>query len=73
MAAISSRYARAFVEVVFEQKLDPAKTAEQLHAVEQVLAENPQLRHIWDNPAVPAAPPPPVSRPPGTSLPTAKP
>jgi len=54
MAAISSRYARAFVEVVFEQKLDPAKTAEQLHAVEQVLAENPQLRHLWDNPAVPA-------------------
>lgn len=54
MAAISSRYARAFVEVVFEQKLDAAKTAEQLHAIEQVLAENPQLRHIWENPAVPA-------------------
>ena len=54
MAAISSRYARALVEVIFEQKLDAAKTAVELHSLEQVLAENPQLRHLWDNPAVPA-------------------
>lgn len=54
MAAVGSRYARAFAEVVFENKLDAAKAAEELRSIETLLEENPQLRGLWENPAVPA-------------------
>jgi F-type H+-transporting ATPase subunit delta len=54
MAVVGSLYARAFAEVVFEKKLDAAQTAEELRSMEKLLQENPQLRGLWENPAVPA-------------------
>jgi F-type H+-transporting ATPase subunit delta len=53
MAAVTARYARAFADVVFEQKLDPQKIEGEVRAIEAAIDESPALRHTWDNPAVP--------------------
>jgi F-type H+-transporting ATPase subunit delta len=55
MAAVTSRYARALVDVVVERKLDAAKTMEQLEALAAAMAGSPELRNVWENPSVPAA------------------
>jgi len=53
MAAVTARYARAFADVVFEQKLDAQKIEAEVRETESAIAESPALRHTWDNPAVP--------------------
>jgi F-type H+-transporting ATPase subunit delta len=55
MAAVTARYARAFADVVFEQKLDAQKSVSEVRIIEAALAESPSLRHTWDNPAVNSA------------------
>lgn len=54
MASVTSIYARAFADVVFGSKLDAAKTLEQLRLLTALLRENPQLRKVWENPAIAA-------------------
>lgn len=54
MAAVHSRYARAFADVVLEHKLDVRQALEQLLAIAALLKESPQLRNVWENPSVPA-------------------
>ena len=53
MAAVTARYARAFADVVFEQKLDPQKIEGEVREIEAAIDESTALRHTWDNPAVP--------------------
>ena len=55
MAAVASRYARALVDVVVEQKIDPATAVQQLHDMVATVGENEQLRVVWESPAIPAA------------------
>ena len=40
MAIVTSRYARAFTDVVFEQKLDPQQTLQQLQTFVDLMQEN---------------------------------
>src|SRR5713226_6608715 len=54
MSAITNRYARAFAEVIFEQKLDAARIAEELASVSALVASISGLREVWENPSVPA-------------------
>ena len=54
MAAIASRYARALVEVVLEQKLDADVAREQLNALVEAVRESIELRRVWESPAVPS-------------------
>ena len=54
MAAVSSRYARALVEVVLEQKLAADVAREQLNSIAEAVRENVDLRRVWESPAVPA-------------------
>src|SRR5271167_4537862 len=54
MAAVSSRYARALVEVVLEQKLDAKAVREQLNSIAEAVRESVDLRRVWESPAVPA-------------------
>ncbi len=53
MAAVNSRYARAFVDVVFDKKLDPTRTIEELRSLAELVETNPALRNVWENPSVP--------------------
>jgi F-type H+-transporting ATPase subunit delta len=53
MAAITSRYARAFADVVFEMKLDAAQAIVELEQFSELVKSNGELRNVLDNPAVP--------------------
>jgi F-type H+-transporting ATPase subunit delta len=54
MASVTRVYARAFADVVFETRMDAAKTLQELHALSALLHANPDLRRVWENPAIPA-------------------
>jgi F-type H+-transporting ATPase subunit delta len=55
MAAIASRYARALVEVVLEQKIAPDVARQQLNAIVNAVHESADLRRVWESPAISAA------------------
>jgi F-type H+-transporting ATPase subunit delta len=52
--AVSNRYARAFVDVVFDAKLDAQKIVVQLQQFVAMYQSSSDLRQIWSSPAVPA-------------------
>lgn len=54
MASVTSIYARAFADVVIERRLDAAKTLQELQTLSALLAAHSDLRHVWENPAIPA-------------------
>jgi F-type H+-transporting ATPase subunit delta len=54
MASVTSTYARAFADVVFDQKLDPAKTLQEAQSLAQLAASSLELREVWEAPAIPA-------------------
>ena len=54
MAAIASRYARALVDVVLEQGIDRDTSVQQLNTIVEAVRESPELRKVWESPAIPA-------------------
>lgn len=52
MASVASRYARALVEVVLEQKIDADIARLQLHSILDAVKESDDLRRVWESPAV---------------------
>ena len=52
MAAVASRYARALVEVILEQKVDSDIARQQLNAIVEAVEESDELRRVWESPAV---------------------
>src|SRR5919198_2147047 len=54
MASITSVYARAFADVVFDRRLDASKTLVELRSLNTLLHANPDLRRVWENPAIAA-------------------
>ncbi len=54
MAAIASRYARALVDVVLEQKINADIARQQLDSIVNAVHESPELRRVWESPAVSA-------------------
>ena len=54
MAAITSRYARAFADVIFDHKLDANKAIVDLNAIVGVVLGSSDLRKTWDNPSIAA-------------------
>ena len=52
MAAVLARYARAFADVVVEQKLNPDKTTEELSQVADLIQSSNELRNVLQNPSV---------------------
>jgi len=52
MAAIASRYARALVEVILEQKIQPELARQQLRDIVQAVDDSIELRRVWESPAV---------------------
>src|ERR1700687_2250075 len=54
MASVTSTYARAFADVVFDQRLDPAKTVMEAQSLAQLAAGSRQLREVWEAPSIPA-------------------
>jgi F-type H+-transporting ATPase subunit delta len=54
MAAVTSRYARAFADFIMEKRLSPDEALQQLNDFVRLLDGSAELRHVWDNPAIPA-------------------
>ncbi len=54
MSAVTSRYARAFVDVVVGDRLDAGRTLQELQIVAANNQSSPELRKIWESPAIPA-------------------
>lgn len=52
--SVASRYARAFADVVQEQKLDVEGVASELASLLAMLNASPELRKVWENPSIPA-------------------
>jgi F-type H+-transporting ATPase subunit delta len=52
MAAIASRYARALVDVVIADKIDPATAVQQVNDVVTAVGQSDDLRRVWESPAV---------------------
>jgi F-type H+-transporting ATPase subunit delta len=55
MAAVASRYARALVDVVMQQKIDPSVALQQVNSIVATIKESPDLRKVWEAPDIPAA------------------
>jgi F-type H+-transporting ATPase subunit delta len=54
MASVASTYARAFADVVVDQRLDANRATDGLREIARLMAESADLRRVWQNPAVPA-------------------
>jgi F-type H+-transporting ATPase subunit delta len=54
MASVASRYARALVDIVLEQKVDRDYAVQQVNSVVEVIQESADLRKVWESPSVPA-------------------
>ena len=54
MASVTGTYARAFADVVIEQRLDPDKTLQQARLLVQLVASSKELREVFETPSIPA-------------------
>ncbi len=54
MASVASTYARAFADVVLNERLDADRSLAELRTIAALLAESSDLRCVWENPAIPA-------------------
>ena len=54
MSAATSRYARAFVDVVVDGHLDANRVLQELQSIAATAHESLQLRQVWESPAIPA-------------------
>ena len=54
MSVVTSRYARAFADVVVGDKLDVARTLQELQTIVSTYQSSPELRKVWESPAIPA-------------------
>jgi F-type H+-transporting ATPase subunit delta len=52
MAAVASRYAKALVDVVLEQKIDPATALQQVHDMVSTIKQSSELRTVWETPGI---------------------
>lgn len=54
MASVTGTYARAFADVVIEERLDADKTVQQAQQLVQLVAGSKELREVWETPSISA-------------------
>jgi F-type H+-transporting ATPase subunit delta len=54
MSVVTSRYARAFVDVVIDARLDPNRVLQELEGISSIARESEDLRRVWESPAISA-------------------
>jgi F-type H+-transporting ATPase subunit delta len=54
MSALTSRYARAFTDVVMEGGLDAHRILQELEAITAIARDSLELRKVWESPAIAA-------------------
>jgi F-type H+-transporting ATPase subunit delta len=53
MASVTNTYARAFVDVVFDRRLDAGRAARELYSLAQLVASSKPLREVFEAPSIP--------------------
>src|SRR5437868_6734331 len=53
MATVTNTYARAFVDVVIDRKLDAARTLAEVQSIAALVASSKELKEVWETPSVP--------------------
>ena len=54
MASVTSTYARAFADVVFDGRLNAEQLLRETQSVASLVASSKDLREVWESPAIPA-------------------
>jgi len=54
MASVTSTYARAFADVVLDQRLDADRTLREAQSLAGLVASSKELREVWETPSIPA-------------------
>lgn len=54
MASVTSIYARAFADVVFDRRLDAGKVLQEAQSLVALFAGSTDLREVWEAPSIPA-------------------
>src|SRR5438067_12611570 len=54
MASVTSTYARAFADVVFDQQINAGMALIEVQAIAQLVAASKPLREVWEAPSIPA-------------------
>lgn len=54
MSAVTSRYARAFVDVMFDERLKADKVMQELRTVSATAQSSVELQRVWEDPSIPA-------------------
>jgi F-type H+-transporting ATPase subunit delta len=54
MASVTSTYARAFADAVFDGHHDPGKTLQEAQSVAELVARSKELREVWETPSITA-------------------
>jgi F-type H+-transporting ATPase subunit delta len=55
MASVTSIYARAFADVVFNRKLNPGQVLSEAQTLTALFAGSKDLREVWEAPSIPSA------------------
>src|SRR5215470_807803 len=54
MASVTNTYARAFADVVLDQRIDAGKVLGETQSIAQLVAASKPLREVWEAPSIPA-------------------
>ena len=54
MASVTSTYARALADVVFDRKLDPQRILREVQSLNGLVAGSRDLREVWETPSITA-------------------
>lgn len=54
MATVTSTYARALADVIFDKHLDPGNTLKEAQSLADLVSNSQQLREVWEAPSIPA-------------------
>jgi F-type H+-transporting ATPase subunit delta len=53
MATVTNTYARAFVDVVIDRKLNAAQTLAEVQSIAALVASSKNLKEVWEAPSIP--------------------
>jgi len=54
MASVISVYARAFADAILDERLNPDSTLKEAQVLAELVAQNRDLREVWQTPSIPA-------------------
>src|SRR5215471_409743 len=54
MASVTSTYARAFADAIFDGRVDPDRALREVKAIAELVTSSKELREVWEAPSISA-------------------